>query len=204
MKLVQSKAAKKQHLINRAARLRRVNAKALDTAQEMASAIASVEPILSSHHSEARDRRYRRRLHDTLTHASLENAATHRLDAREDFSIHGITGNDPEALPKLRVVLEQLSLARHTMKSANVCVRSNDRDGLRKLLFSEPEIDRLLQPDFTGYRGFSPMLLTHIKADIARATQRIGDLENARYRHEAQRIQPSVSQGEQSADIIAA
>lgn len=204
MKTFQRKEAKREHEITRAARLRRVSAKTLETAQEMASAIASVEPILSSHHSAARDRRYRRRLHDTLTHAALEDAATHRLDAREDFSLHGITGNYPDALPKLRVVLEQLSLARHTMKSANVCVRNNDREGLRKLLFSEPEIDRLLQPDFTGHRGFSPMLLTHIKADIARATQRIGELENARYRHEPPRLQPATIQAYQLTAIIAA
>lgn len=204
MKTFQRKESKRQLEITRAARLRRISARTIETAQEMASAIASVEPILSSHHSEARDRRYRRRLHDTLTHAALEDAATHRLDVREDFSIHGITGSDPEALPKLRVVLEQLSLARHTMKSANVCVRNNDREGLRKLLFSEPEIDRLLQPDFTGHRGFSPMLLTHIKANIAHATQRISDLESARYRHDAPRIQASTIQGDQTTAVIAA
>lgn len=204
MKTYRRPETKKQYRISRAARLRRESARTLETAHEMASDIATVEPLLSSRHPEARDRRYRRRLYGTLTRAALQDAAAHRLDLRKDFSLYGINGTDPDALPKLRIVLEQLSLARHTMKAANVYVRNNDRYGLRKLLFSESEIDRLLQADFTGHRGFSPALMNNIKADIEQTSRRIHELENARYRSLSPRIQPATIQAHAPVAIVAA
>ncbi|WP_232431335.1 DUF3560 domain-containing protein [Cupriavidus sp. UYPR2.512] len=68
----------------------------------MASVIPFGQPILTGHHSEGRDRRYRARVHATFGRAFELHDTANALDRRaEAVGKGGVSGDDPEAIPKL-------------------------------------------------------------------------------------------------------
>jgi len=173
--------AKKQARIDR---LRKAADKAeqesqsrFDTADKMASAIPFGQPILVGHHSEAKDRRYRDRIHTNMRKGidAQDKAADLRSRADAAESNRAIFSDDPDASEKLEAKVERLEKRQEMMKSANRLARKGDRDGLTAMGFSDANIDQLLTPEY-GRVGFPSYLLTNNNANIRRITQRIAQI----------------------------
>ena len=174
--------AKKQARIDR---LRKAADKAeqesqtrFDTADKMASAIPFGQPILVGHHSEAKDRRYRDRIHTNMRKGidAKDKAADLRSRADAAESNRAIFSDDPDASEKLEAKLARLEKRQEIMKAANRLVRKSDKDGLSEMGFSDARIDQLLTPDFAGRIGFPSYLLKNNNANIRRIKKRVAHI----------------------------
>ena len=99
-------------------------------AKTMASAIPFGQPILVGHHSEKRDRNYRKRIHSTFGKAFEANdKAEHYKDRAEAAKNNtAISSDDPEATKKLKAKIEKAERLQTTMKAANRIVRSKPKN----------------------------------------------------------------------------
>jgi len=150
----------------------------LGRASGMADAIPFGQPILVGHHSEKRDRRFRARIGETMRKGIEARRKADELERRAaSVGSGGISSDDPEAIEKLRESVVKLEASQDRMKSANKCVRKNDRAGLAALRFNEKQIETLFTPDFAGRRGFPDYAITNNGANIRRLKQRIEELE---------------------------
>ncbi|MBU2774490.1 DUF3560 domain-containing protein [Acidithiobacillus ferrooxidans] len=159
----------------------------LDQAHRMAETIPFGQPILVGHHSEKRDRRFRERIHNTFGSgfALLEKAEYYERRA-QGVNTHTISGDDPEALEKLKVRVETLKAAQERMKAANAAIRKHQKDGhgaqqaaLEGLGFQPEQAKSLLTPDVMGTVGFASYSLSNNNANIRRLEERIQTLEKA-------------------------
>jgi hypothetical protein len=159
----------------------------LDQAHRMAETIPFGQPILVGHHSEKRDRRFRERIHNTFGSgfALLEKAEYYERRA-QGVNTHTISGDDPEALEKLKVRVETLKTAQERMKAANAAIRKHQKDGpeaqqaaLEGLGFQPEQAKSLLTPDVMGTVGFASYSLSNNNANIRRLEERIQTLKKA-------------------------
>jgi hypothetical protein len=148
-------------------------------AHEMASFIPFGQPILVGHHSEKGDRRYRQKIHNTFGKSFEKRGKAEYYEAKAE-SIEGnnaIFSDDPEALDKLTEKLKSLNDVQEFMKSANKCIRKNDKAGFLKLVFGTEELwEQLATPDYLKRVGFASFKLTNNNANIRRIEQRIAQL----------------------------
>lgn len=150
----------------------------LGRASSMADMIPFGQPILVGHYSEKRDRRFRARIGDTMRKGIAARRKADELERRAaSVGSGGISSDDPAAVRKLREELAKLEALQERMKSANRCVRRNDRVGLAALGFSERHIDELFTPDFVGRLGFPSYAITNNGTNMRRIKQRIEDIE---------------------------
>ena len=160
----------------------------LDQAHRMAETIPFGQPILVGHHSERRDRRFRERIHNTFGSGfALLEKAQHYERRALGVNTHAISGDDPEALEKLKVRVETLKAAQERMKAANATIRKHQKDGpeaqqaaLESLGFKPEQATSLLTPDVMGTVGFASCSLSNRNANIRRLEERIQTLEKAR------------------------
>lgn len=93
----------------------------------------------------------------------------------------GISADDPNALPKLRLKLAALEARQEKMKAANAAIRMKDKAKsdarLAELGFSPDNIAALREPDFAGRIGFPSYQLSNNNANIRRIKERIAELE---------------------------
>ena len=159
----------------------------LDQAHRMAETIPFGQPILVGHHSEKRDRRFRERIHNTFGSgfALLEKAEYYERRA-QGVNTHTISGDDPEALEKLKVRVETLKTAQERMKAANAAIRKHQKDGpeaqqaaLEGLGFQPEQAKSLLTTDVMGTVGFASYSLSNNNANIRRLEERIQTLKKA-------------------------
>ena len=94
----------------------------------------------------------------------------------------GISGDDPEAVKRLRGQLMKLEQDQERMKRANDAIRWHAKAGqlaqlaaLTTLGFSEQRAQKLLQADFAGRLGFPGWALTNNNTNIRRIKKRIAD-----------------------------
>lgn len=150
-------------------------------ASEMASFIPMGQPILVGHHSEKRDRNYRRKI-DNNMRKSVEASKTAQYYANKAATIEGntaISSDDPEALTKLKKELQELEGKQQFMKEANKLVKKKDRESFLKMDFATAELwDKLTDPKqiYRGY-GFPSYKLANNSANIRRVKDRIAHLE---------------------------
>jgi hypothetical protein len=145
-------------------------------AKTMASGIPFGQPILIGHHSESRDRNYRKRIHNKFDKAfqTSEKAKYYHGKAETIESNTAISSDDPEALVKLKEQLERLHANHAFMKAGNVFIRRKDKEAFIKLPGSSAALwDGVTTPNF-GYTGFN---LANSSASIKRIEQRIADLQ---------------------------
>jgi len=170
--------ARRARLEARAERLAQEGNATHARAREMASAIPFGQPILVGHHSEKRDRNYRKRycaLYDKS--AELQKAAGEAAARADSVGRGGVSGDDPDAVDKLREQLPAMRERRDMMVKANKLVRKKDMAGLLAMGFTEVAVARLFVPDFAGRLGFPAYELTNLGANIRRIEQRIAHLE---------------------------
>jgi hypothetical protein len=157
-------------------------------AKDMASVIVFGQPILVGHHSEQRDRRYRKRIHDTYGKAfALQDKADHYQRKADNMGNAGIASNDPEALTKLNAKLVDLQQSQETMKAVNKIIRrkglSDDEKAaaiVAAKLLPAARATEILKSDFSGRIGFASYALSNNNAEINRVKQRIKALESLR------------------------
>lgn len=93
----------------------------------------------------------------------------------------GISGDDPNALEKLRERRDKLVKHQELMKAANAAIRLKDtEEGDRRLAelgFDAQEIAGLRKPDWCGRVGYPAFELSNNNANIRRIEGRIKELE---------------------------
>jgi hypothetical protein len=157
--------ARKQRYLDMADKARQEATSRHNQADAMAAIIPFGQPILVGHHSEKRDRNYREKIHRTFGKAfEAMNKAEHYEEKAASVGTGGISGDDPEALVKLRAQLEEMEHAQETMKAANAAIRRGKTEdekiaALMALGFNEDKARELLQPDFCGRIGFADFQL---------------------------------------------
>ncbi|WP_461791390.1 DUF3560 domain-containing protein [Pedobacter sp.] len=166
---------RKQNRIDHAeeqARKNEAKANALSqTASEMASVIPMGQPILVGHHSEKRDRNYRAKIGNTFQRSidASKKADHYREKAKTIESNTAISSDDPEALDKIDAKISQLEKLQAFMKSANKCIRKNDKEGFLKLEGATEAIWQMLNtPDHFHGVGYPLYRLTNNNANIRR------------------------------------
>ncbi|WP_293307356.1 DUF3560 domain-containing protein, partial [Pedobacter sp. UBA5917] len=137
---------RRENRINLARTLGKKNEKESDqlynSASDMASVIPMGQPILVGHHSEKRDRKYREKIHDTMGKSveKQKRAAYYAEKAETIASNDAIFSDDPEALTKLKEKLSRLQALQEFMKSANKCLRKQDKAAFLLLPSATAEI----------------------------------------------------------------
>ena len=170
--------ARRARLAARAAHARSAATMQYTRAKTMASVIPFGQPILTGHHSEGRDRRYRARVHATFGRAFELHDTANALDRRaEAVGKGGVSGDDPEAIPKLTAKLAELEARHEKMKRTNALIRREDRAGLEHMGYTAAAIDALFRPDFAGRVGFASYEITNSGANIRRVRDRIEALK---------------------------
>ncbi|GBQ45095.1 DUF3560 domain-containing protein [Komagataeibacter europaeus] len=156
-------------------------------ATEMADCIPFGQPVQVGHHSEHRDRRFRRRIGEVMTQAvDATKKAEYYEQKAASVGMGGVSSDDPDAVQKLKTQLEEAEAKAEKMKAANKAVRKGDRAALAALGFSEKAIDALMQPDFAGRLGFPAYALSNNRANITRIRKRIAELEAAADRQDVE------------------
>jgi len=168
-----------------------------DQASRMADAIPLGQPILVGHHSERRDRNYRKRISKTFEKAALLQTKAKRLDERADAAERNraISSDDPHGVEKLRGKLADLERCQRQMKQLNAAWRATKRpspddvEGWRRVAAKlGVEFETLAElrfdvakrmgwsGDATPYPGYA---LTNQNAEMRRVRVRIAELERA-------------------------
>lgn len=151
-----------------------------DHAKKMASAIPFGQPILVGHHSEKSDRRYRDKIHNTYGKAfeKMDKAKYYEEKAEIIKKNDSIFSDDPEALQKLTDKLNGLKTLQEFMKTANKCLKKDDKEAFLKLeLGTESLWEQLNIVDSLHGKGFPHFKLTNNNANIRRIEQRIAQLK---------------------------
>lgn len=173
----EEQAARKARLEERATELHAKATAKIDKAHKMAEIIPFGQPILVGHHSEQRDRNYRKRIHDGFTKGfDMLKAANKATSRAEAAGTGGISSDDPDAITKLTNQLAQLTDLHNTMTRANMLVRKGDIAALIVLL-GEAQAQKLMRPNYMGKPGFEPWQLSNNSANMRRIRLRIKTLQ---------------------------
>ncbi|MDW9232882.1 hypothetical protein C7S15_8963 (plasmid) [Burkholderia cepacia] len=147
-------------------------------AKQMASAIPFGQPILAGHHSEARDRNFRERIHKKFGKSFALADHADELDRKAAaVGKGGVSSDDPDAVAKLRAQLVALEERHDQMKRTNALVRRDDPAGLARMGYKPDTIEKLFTPDFAGRVGFAAYEISNSSANIRRIRDRIAQLE---------------------------
>lgn len=167
-----------------AQKAKRESEQRLQNANQLAN-IMNGQPILVGHHSEKRHRRDIERMHNNMGKSvEADRKAkyyTDRAAAIEEST--AISGDDPNAIDKLKEKLASLQELQQLMIETNKVIRKlgGDKyevaDALREMGFTPKRIADLIMPNFSGAMGFEHWRLTNNNANIRRIKQRIEQLE---------------------------
>ncbi|WP_106427983.1 DUF3560 domain-containing protein [Methylobacterium radiotolerans] len=152
-------------------------------ARSMAGVIPFGQPILIGHHSESRDRNYRKRIHSTFGKAFAEmDNAQHYASKAAAVGTGGISSDDPDAIAKLSKELEAMEASQERMKAANKVIRTKKTPEEREAAliaqgFTAATAAEILTPDFCGRVGFPSYALSNNTANMRRVRLRIEELE---------------------------
>jgi hypothetical protein len=183
----EKKAAKEQRFRELADKNQKDSEQLFEKSSKMASGIPLGQPILTGHHSETGDRRYREKIRNTMDKSveAGKKASYYegRLHASE--SNRAISSDDPDAIEKLQQQLAGLETQQQFMKDCNKIIKNKkltDVEKVAKLRELEPKISeakyfKLLEPDFCGRTGFADYQLTNNGSNMRRIKKRIEQLQ---------------------------
>ena len=161
----------------------RAEQKATDTynsARKMSEAIPFGQPIIVGHHSESRDRNYRKRIDDKYERAFQEQNRADELRARAEAAENNtaISSDDPDAIKKLQEKLKKLEEGQEIMKAVNRYYKKNGTCVGCELL-TEEQAKRLDKDAKSNYynRPFPTYALTNNNQNIRNVRQRIESLK---------------------------
>lgn len=116
----QKQEARRERILARADRLRNEGQARVESGFERLRAIPFGQPILIGHHSEKRDRNYRRKACNSIDRGfELQKAAREAAARAEAIGTGGISSDDPDAIAKLVAELETLKARQDAMKARN-------------------------------------------------------------------------------------
>lgn len=183
--------AKRLRLEQAAERKAREGRAKYDSGWRDLKAIPFGQPILVGHHSEKRDRNYRRKACNRIDKGHEMMAEAQALEARaEGLGTHGISSDDPDAPGKLAERIAELEAKQARMTAGNKVVRAFWKAGHRATQ-SDEELARyfakmaeagwpvkalarsLLAGDYCGRIGFPGYELTNNSANIRRLKDRL-------------------------------
>lgn len=146
-------------------------------AGEMESVIPFGQPVHGS-----RDRRYRERIAEQMGRGfQAEEKAEYYRQKAEAVGTAGISGYDPDAIPKLEAKLKELTELQERRKAVNRAVRLKDTEKgnakLKEMGYTEGQIRQLREPGFTGEIGYPSYTMSGYSANIRRIKQRIEQLQ---------------------------
>jgi len=184
----EKRAARIEHLKERAAKVEKKATSLYDSAHAMASVIPFGQPILVGHHSERRDRNYRAKFHRKFEKSFdlMKKAAELKQRAASAANNTAISSDDPEAVTKLREKIDAALESQKKMKAANKIIKkkgiSTEKvvEGLAALGISHKEALELMKPDFAGRIGFADYRISNNNANIRRMKERLAYLESQR------------------------
>jgi hypothetical protein len=123
-----------------------------------------------------------------------------------DSTRGGISGDDPNALEKLRAKLAELEHFQDLMRKVNIIIKKEaTTEGRIKALLplsnNEASLARkLLEPDYAGRIGFKEYQLTNNSANIRRIKDRIVELEKAALRQDKEEVTDKYTYREDTAE----
>lgn len=177
-----------QRNANRIARyneLAEKNAKLSEQQAEQASKMASVipfgQPILIGHHSEKRDRNYRKKIQrmNEKSWESEEKSKYYENKAEAAETNNAISSDDPHAIEKLKEKLKSMENNQAFMKAANKLLRNKKATEQEKIdLLSEYKIESAeVREMIISGKGFQHFNLSNNNAEMNRIRKRIVFLE---------------------------
>lgn len=170
--------ARRQRLEDRAATLQREGAARIGSGMDRLRAIPFGQPILIGHHSEKRDRNYRRKAGAAIDKGfALQKQAGELVVRAAAVGTGGISSDDPEAVTKLKEKLAELEARQAHMVQVNKLVRKGDRGALELLGHPTALIDAWFTPDFMGRKGYAGYELTNNSGNMRRIRLRIEELK---------------------------
>ncbi len=149
-------------------------------AKQMASFIPFGQPILVGHHSEKRDRNFRKKIHNTFGQSfeAADKAKYYENKAETIENNNAIFSDDPQAIEKLKEKIASLQAAQDFMKAANKCLNKKDKEAFLKLPHATPELwEKINTPDVFKYTGYARYTLQLNNANINRLKKRLQQLE---------------------------
>ncbi len=166
-------------------------------AHSIADAIPLGQPILVGHHSEAHARKDQERIHSGMSQGceSQAMAEHHRskADGIQQQLNHSIFSDDPDATERIEDRIAHLEAKREARKAVNKIVHGAPKDqwtpaketALMALGLTQPQAEKLFQPDFAGRVGFPAYSLTNLGANIRRLKERLVSIDRQAKRTEA-------------------
>jgi hypothetical protein len=175
----EKKAARIARYRELAANARGESQRRYTTARKMADCIPFGQPILIGHHSEQRDRNFRKRIHQNYDKAFKASEKADYYERRAEYaeSNRAISSDDPEVIRKIKEKIDSLVQSQETMKLANKAVKKNDSEALKLLGFTDQQIENLMTPNRLGLVGFPSYSLTNNLSNINRLKKRLQYLE---------------------------
>ncbi len=175
-----------------AARRRAEGSATLARATAMADVIPFGQPILVGHHSEGRDRRYRRRIASGFARGYSALGEADELERRAEAAENNqaISSDDPEAdtklgdrVAELRAKQELYRNINQTIRSAFTRARRQGLDDAHRKAFAvaaladaklvSPELaPKLVEPDFAGRIGIADYAFRNNAGNIRRLEER--------------------------------
>lgn len=170
----------------RSAKAQAESQRRLGTAKRDAGRIPFGQPILVGHHSERRDRNFRKRIENNYRKGfeAADKAAEYARRAESAERNDTISSDDPDAIVKLNAKIEIAQRLQEHMKGANKIVKSTkltDDEKVAQLTathdLSVAQAKALLKPDFAGRIGYASYQLRNNLSNIKRMQSRVADLK---------------------------
>jgi hypothetical protein len=168
-----------------AGKARNESRETLAKARQMQSIIPFGQPILVGHHSEGRDRNFRNKIHNTYGKGfALDDKADYYENKAASVGTGGISGDDPEAIAKLKAQLDMgRAVIEENKRARQVIGKSKTYEiAFQALLdagFSDP--GQYLTKGADTY-WFNFFLSSNLRANMSRIQKRIEGLEKLQNR----------------------
>ena len=150
------------------------------SAEKMSQAIPFGQPIIVGHHSESKDRNFRKRMGDKFEKAFREQSHADALRARAEAAENNtaISSDDPEAVQKLQEKLKKLEDGQEMMKAVNRYYKKNGTCVGCELITEEQarKLDMDAEKNYYN-RPFAPYALTNNNQNIRNVKERIESLK---------------------------
>jgi len=164
------RAARADRLADRAAKHRAAAAARHETVDNLTRVMAG-QPVLVGHHSEKRHRRDLQRVGDNMR-AALDHAReAERLERVAAHPSTAVSGDDPQAVAKLRAKLAAMEAHRKAIKADNKAARKGDSATVARLAETYP------QPWHDVRRGHPSYMLQNLGSNIRRVQKRLAAME---------------------------
>ena len=150
------------------------------SAEKMSQSIPFGQPIIVGHHSESRDKNFRKRMGNKFEQAFREQNHADELRARAEAAENNtaISSDDPEAVQKLQEKLRKLEEGQEMMKSVNRYYKKNGTCVGCELITEEQARKLDADAEKSYYkRPFAPYALTNNNQNIRNVKARIESLK---------------------------